>query len=55
MGYYVPIVQGYGHAIFDNGTKCALYIDKDCNIYATAALIPIDQAVKMWGNYKNNN
>lgn len=51
----IPIVQGHGHAIFEDGTKCALYIDNDGNIYATAHLIPIDKAVAMWGSYKSND
>jgi hypothetical protein len=45
-------VQGYGHAEFANGTRCALYINSDNEIFATAYFYYIDDYVKQNGSYK---
>lgn len=45
------IVQGNGHVEFDDGFRCALYIDNDNNLYATAELMPIDLMISLHGNY----
>ena len=51
MRKFKPIVQGHGHAEFENGFRCALYIDDDGDIYATADLVPIDTMKRNNGNY----
>ena len=49
-----PIVQGNGHIIFEDGFKCALYIDDEKNQYCTAYLFPLENMINLHGNYKEN-
>ena len=48
------IVQGNGHIIFDDGFKCALYIDEEGNQYCTAELYPLDEMIELHGNWVFN-
>ncbi len=48
------IVQGAGHVIFDDGVKCARYIDSEGNYYFRPDLYTEAFMVSVHGNYKIN-
>ena len=49
-----PIVQGAGHVIFADGTKCARYEDSEGNYYFRADLYLEDYMVSVHGEYVMN-
>lgn len=48
------IVQGAGHVIFEDGYKCARYVDKYGVYYFTAELYDERLMIKAHGQYKMN-
>ena len=51
---YEPIVQGAGHVIFADGTKCARYEDAECDYYFTADLYTEEYYTRTHGTYVMN-
>lgn len=49
-----PIVQGAGHVIFTDGTKCTRYVDSDGKYYFTAELYDEEFMIKCHGKYIMN-
>lgn len=46
-----PMVQGFGHAQFNDGFRCALYRDDNGNIYAKPELFTIKEMIQFHGSW----
>ena len=49
-----PIVQGAGHVIFADGTKCSRYEDREGNYYFRYDLYTEEYMVSVHGRYEMN-
>ena len=48
------IVQGNGHVVFEDGFKCAAYIDYLGNIYCTSECYSLEDMITEHGACKDN-